>query len=123
MMASAAYADPHRGTRGDSLGDFIRKVQATEAKLAGGFGPLALPLARLRPIMNIMSDRASSFVNPPAKPVTAPDFLAAKAKGEKLVVLTAYDYTMARLFDAAEVDGLLVGDSLGMVVQGMPNPL
>lgn len=73
--------------------------------------------------MNTMSDRASSFVNPLTKPVTAPDFLAAKARGEKLAILTAYDYTMARLFDAAEVDGLLVGDSLGMVVQGMPNPL
>jgi 3-methyl-2-oxobutanoate hydroxymethyltransferase len=33
-------------------------------------------------------------------------------------MLTAYDYTMARLLDAAGVDGLLVGDSLGMVVQG-----
>lgn len=70
-----------------------------------------------------MADRASSFVNPPAKPVTAPDFVAAKARGTKLVVLTAYDYTMARIFDAAGIDGLLVGDSLGMVVQGRPNPL
>ncbi|MCI0685593.1 MAG: 3-methyl-2-oxobutanoate hydroxymethyltransferase [Gemmataceae bacterium] len=33
-------------------------------------------------------------------------------------MLTAYDYTMARLLDAAGVDGILVGDSLGMVVQG-----
>ena len=33
-------------------------------------------------------------------------------------MLTAYDHTMARLLDAAGVDGLLVGDSLGMVVQG-----
>ncbi len=58
-----------------------------------------------------------------ARPMTAPDFLAAKAKGVKLTMLTAYDYTMAKLFDAAGVDGLLVGDSLGMVVQGEPNPL
>ena len=35
-------------------------------------------------------------------------------------LLTAYDYTMARLLDAAGVDCLLVGDSLGMVVQGSP---
>jgi 3-methyl-2-oxobutanoate hydroxymethyltransferase len=47
-----------------------------------------------------------------------PDFQAAKAKGYKLSVLTAYDYTMARLLDAAGVDAILVGDSLGMVVQG-----
>jgi 3-methyl-2-oxobutanoate hydroxymethyltransferase len=38
-------------------------------------------------------------------------------------MLTAYDYTMARLLDAAGVDGLLVGDSLGMVVQGNANSL
>jgi len=36
----------------------------------------------------------------------------------RLTMLTAYDYTMARLLDAAGVDSLLVGDSLGMVVQG-----
>jgi 3-methyl-2-oxobutanoate hydroxymethyltransferase len=38
-------------------------------------------------------------------------------------MLTAYDYTMARLLDAAGVDGLLVGDSLGMVVQGHKHSL
>src|SRR3989442_2246127 len=57
------------------------------------------------------------------RPVTVPDFLAAKARGTRLTVLTAYDYTMARLLDAAGVDGLLVGDSLGMVVQGQPHSL
>src|SRR5215471_16168361 len=41
-----------------------------------------------------------------------------KARGEKIAVLTAYDATFARLFDEAGVDALLVGDSLGMVVQG-----
>jgi 3-methyl-2-oxobutanoate hydroxymethyltransferase len=38
-------------------------------------------------------------------------------------MLTCYDYTMARLLDAAGVDGLLVGDSLGMVIQGRPDSL
>src|ERR1043166_7507445 len=51
-------------------------------------------------------------------PVTVPEFIAAKAQGRRLATLTAYDYTMARLLDAAGVDGILVGDSLGMVVQG-----
>jgi 3-methyl-2-oxobutanoate hydroxymethyltransferase len=61
---------------------------------------------------------------PPApRPVTVPDFVAAKAKGRRLTMLTAYDYTMARLLDAAGVDSLLVGDSLGMVVQGQPDSL
>lgn len=57
------------------------------------------------------------------KPMTVPDFMAAKARGTRLSVLTAYDYTMARLLDAAGVDALLVGDSLGMVVQGHSNSL
>ncbi len=52
------------------------------------------------------------------RPVTVPDFLSARSRGVRLTMLTAYDYTMARLLDAAGVDGLLVGDSLGMVVQG-----
>jgi 3-methyl-2-oxobutanoate hydroxymethyltransferase len=55
--------------------------------------------------------------------VTVPDFAAAKERGSKLTVLTAYDCTMARLLDAAGVDALLVGDSLGMVVQGQPDCL
>jgi 3-methyl-2-oxobutanoate hydroxymethyltransferase len=57
------------------------------------------------------------------RPVTVPDFIAAKAKGQKLTMLTAYDYTLARLLDEAGVDGILVGDSLGMVVQGQPHSL
>src|SRR5262249_8824483 len=52
------------------------------------------------------------------RPVPVPDFLGARARGVRLTMLTAYDYTTARLLDAAGVDGLLVGDSLGMVVQG-----
>ncbi len=42
---------------------------------------------------------------------------------EKLVMVTAYDFTMARLVDAAGVDMVLVGDSLGMVVQGHDSTL
>src|SRR5438552_4380862 len=55
--------------------------------------------------------------------VTVPDFLSARARGVRLTMLTAYDYTMARLLDAAGVDGMLVGDSLGMVVQGHSDSL
>ena len=60
---------------------------------------------------------------PEPRMVTVPDFLAAKARGTRLTMLTAYDYTMARLLDNAGVDGILVGDSLGMVIQGHPNSL
>ena len=52
--------------------------------------------------------------------MTVPDFMAAKTRGVRLTMLTAYDYTMARLLDDAGVDAILVGDSLGMVVQGEP---
>jgi 3-methyl-2-oxobutanoate hydroxymethyltransferase len=55
--------------------------------------------------------------------MTVPDFLGAKKRGVRLTMLTAYDYTMARLLDAAGVDGILVGDSLGMVVQGNEHSL
>ncbi|MDH3343468.1 MAG: 3-methyl-2-oxobutanoate hydroxymethyltransferase, partial [Gammaproteobacteria bacterium] len=41
-----------------------------------------------------------------------------KRAGEKIVCLTAYDASFARVLDQAEVDVVLVGDSLGMVVQG-----
>ncbi len=57
------------------------------------------------------------------RPMTVPQFLAAKASGQRLTVLTAYDYTMARLIDDAGIDAILVGDSLGMVVQGEANSL
>jgi len=44
-----------------------------------------------------------------------------KIQGQSLAVLTAYDYPTARLLDEAGVDLLLVGDSLGMVVLGLPD--
>ena len=49
---------------------------------------------------------------------TAATFAAAKAKGEKLSMLTAYDYSTAKLEDESGIDGILVGDSLGNVVLG-----
>src|SRR5437868_5768756 len=60
---------------------------------------------------------------PPTRPVTVPDFHAAKARKQRLSMLTAYDYSMARLLDEAGVDAILVGDSLGMVVQGQADSL
>jgi 3-methyl-2-oxobutanoate hydroxymethyltransferase len=56
-------------------------------------------------------------------PMTVPKFAALKAAGQKITVVTAYDYTSAVLVDAAGVDAILVGDSLGMVVQGHPTTL
>jgi len=52
------------------------------------------------------------------KPVTLPRLRDMHAAGEKIAMLTCYDSTFARVLDDAEVDCLLVGDSLGMVLQG-----
>ena len=56
-------------------------------------------------------------------PVTVPEFRAAKGRAEKLAVVTAYDFTAAKLVDDAGADCVLVGDSLGTVVQGHPTTL
>jgi 3-methyl-2-oxobutanoate hydroxymethyltransferase len=57
------------------------------------------------------------------KRVTILDFRRMKEAGERIAVVTAYDATAARLVDAAGVDAVLVGDSLGMVVQGHESTL
>ena len=52
------------------------------------------------------------------KPVTVSTLSQMKQKGQRITMLTAYDFPTARLLDEAGIDVLLVGDSLGMVVQG-----
>ena len=54
---------------------------------------------------------------------TSVTFREAKAKGEKLSMLTAYDYSTAKLVDEAGIDAILVGDSLGMVMLGYEDTL
>jgi len=54
---------------------------------------------------------------------TAPSIVAMKGAGEKIAVLTAYDFTTARILDEAGVDVILVGDSAAMVVLGYENTL
>jgi len=56
-------------------------------------------------------------------PISVPKFVAMKSAGRKITMATAYDYTIAGLVDAAGVEGILVGDSLGMVIQGHPTTL
>lgn len=58
--------------------------------------------------------------------ITVPGLRARKAtrnRGERIAMVTAYDATFARMMDAAGVDSILVGDSLGMVIQGQSSTL
>ena len=55
--------------------------------------------------------------------VTVPEIIAMKSRREKITALTAYDYAFSRILDEAGVDIILVGDSLGVVVQGRENTL
>ena len=57
------------------------------------------------------------------KRVTVPDFMAMKAAGQKISMLTAYDYPLAQLIDQCGIDSILVGDSMSMVVQGHENTI
>ncbi|TNF52586.1 3-methyl-2-oxobutanoate hydroxymethyltransferase [bacterium] len=54
---------------------------------------------------------------------TIQDFFTRKKAGKKICMLTAYDFPFARIVDEAGIDAVLVGDSLGMVVQGLENTL
>jgi 3-methyl-2-oxobutanoate hydroxymethyltransferase len=55
--------------------------------------------------------------------MTIPEFQRRKHEGKKLVLVTAYDALFARIIEEAGIDCILVGDSVGVVVQGKPNTL
>jgi len=55
--------------------------------------------------------------------ITVKTFIERKKEREKLVLVTAYTYAQAKIAEAAGVDGVLVGDSLGMVIKGDANTL
>ncbi len=57
------------------------------------------------------------------KKITPAVFLEKKQSREKLVLLTAYDYLIAQIEDEVGIDGILVGDSVGMVLMGRENTL
>ncbi len=56
---------------------------------------------------------------PSRKPISLPRILEMRTRGEKITMITAYDATFAAVADAAGIDSILVGDSLGMVCQGL----
>lgn len=55
--------------------------------------------------------------------ITILDFFKKKSEGKKITVLTAYDFPTAQIVDQAGIDAVMVGDSLGMVVQGLTSTL
>ena len=59
-----------------------------------------------------------SAINSDKKKVTTHRLLEMKQRGEKISMLTAYDYTMAKIVDAAGIDVVLVGDSAANVMAG-----
>ncbi|MCA9010824.1 MAG: 3-methyl-2-oxobutanoate hydroxymethyltransferase, partial [Planctomycetaceae bacterium] len=59
----------------------------------------------------------------PPRKITVPAFRELAAQGQKITMLTAYDYLWAGIMDEAGIDSILVGDSLAMVVQGRATTL
>ena len=70
-----------------------------------------------------MSTHPPEPATPARKPVTLPALMDMRARGEPITMLTCYDASFARLLDDCGVDCVLVGDSLGMVVQGHASTL
>jgi len=69
------------------------------------------------------SPAQATATTPARKPVTLWHLREMHARGEKIAMVTAYDASFAALVDAAGVDCILVGDSLGMVLKGQPSTL
>ncbi len=73
--------------------------------------------------MSIHSSPPSPALNGRATRTTVAAFVGKRARGERLVVVTAYDAMFARLVDEADVDAILVGDSVGNVVAGFDSTI
>lgn len=71
----------------------------------------------------VAETRMASTMIAPRKPITLPRLREMHAAGEKIAMLTCYDATFAAVSHAAGVDVLLVGDSMGMVLQGRPSTM
>ncbi len=96
----------------------IIRVARHNAEDVSGYAAFAQP-SSLQP----RSRRNMSSQSTQKARITVPKFTAMKGADRKISMLTAYDYPFASLLDECGVDGILVGDSLSMVVQGHDNTL
>lgn len=88
---------------------------------ATGFFVVTDPIERKERALNASSTNSEPGGLP--KVMTVPRFMAAKQSGQKLAMVTGYDFLWGALLDQAGADAILVGDSLGMVVQGRATTL
>lgn len=94
-------------------------------------GPSGAAADKAAGTANAQTQTARESRNPQGKPaqakrprkVTTATFAKMKAEGRKITMLTAYDYTTAKLVDESDIDGILVGDSLGMTMLGYDSTL
>lgn len=98
------YSAPHSGLSACDTGAIPMNTTTIPSSPATPYGtlPSASPL-------------------PQRKPVSLPRLAEMRERGEKITMLTAYDATFAAVADAAGVECILIGDSLGMVCQGLPS--
>src|SRR5438093_13713573 len=90
---------------------------------AGGASAAGRPGGRPRGDAGGAAPQPGGAGDTPRPKVTRATLDEMKRRGERIVMMTAYDHPFARLADAAGVDMLLVGDSLGMVVLGLDSTL
>ncbi len=73
--------------------------------------------------MPIKNSDMSEYLSTNKRKITAPTFIKMKQAGEKIAMLTAYDYTTAAIIDEAGVDCILIGDSASNVMAGNENTI
>jgi 3-methyl-2-oxobutanoate hydroxymethyltransferase len=117
-VVRSSQPQAHRRSTSPREGAALARLDAPETEESGALHAEHIPQAESHvPVPRV--------VEPQKKPrkITVRTLREMKSRGEKLTMLTAYDATFARLLDEAGIEMLLVGDSLGMVVQGQENTL
>src|SRR6478735_3139354 len=96
------------------IGSHYLPIVTASITILGGFR---------RAVLSDPCQRNTSMTKSDEKQMTVPRFAGLKGSGRKITMLTAYDWSMASILDATGIEGILVGDSMSMVVQGHANTL